>query len=349
MMALAALLLTNRAARANDLEGITAGTNSIALLFTALGRERLAMRYLSRSVQAAGRYGDPLMLAQVKMGGAVVALAQGGWDDVRAFAEPAMDLSAEVGDPRVWAASAAFLVTAAAHHGDLARARELAAEVERTGAESGNLQIHGWGLQFLSLVHHLEGDAEEAVRLAEASAAELLRVPDHLSAVIGLGALARAQLRAGQLDAAASTIADVSAEVDKRGFRGVYIAYQVEAAAEYALLGLATARSAATRKAARRAVRGSLRRKHLTRWHTVHAHMLDGGMRWVLGQEHRAERSFARAQTLAQQYQWHGTLADAARWVAYCCAAAGLDPPALPISAPPPADAARDLAPATEA
>jgi hypothetical protein len=47
----------------------------------------------------------------------------------------------------------------------------------------------------------------------------------------------------------------------------------------------------------------SLRRKHLTRWHTVHAHVLDGGMRWVLGQERRAERSFARAQTLAQQYQ----------------------------------------------
>ena len=55
MMALAALLLANRAARANDLEGITAGTNSTALLFTALGRERLAMRYLSRSVQAAAR------------------------------------------------------------------------------------------------------------------------------------------------------------------------------------------------------------------------------------------------------------------------------------------------------
>jgi hypothetical protein len=72
------------------------------------------MRYLSRSVQAAARYGDPLMLAQVKMGGSVVALAQGGWDDVRAFAEPAMDLSTEVGDPRVWAATAAFLVTAAA-------------------------------------------------------------------------------------------------------------------------------------------------------------------------------------------------------------------------------------------
>ena len=346
MMALAALLLANRAARANDLEGITAGTNSVALLFTALGRERLAMRYLSRSVQAAGRYGDPLMLAQVKQGGSVVTLAQGGWDDVRAFAEPAMDLSAEVGDPRVWAASAAFLVTAAAHHGDLARARELAAEVERTGAESGNLQIHGWGLGFLSLVNHLEGEPEEAVRLAEASVAELLRVPDHLVAVLGLGALARAQLRAGHVDAAASTIAHVSAEADKRGFRGVYIAYQLEAAAEYALLGLATGNSAATRKAAGRAIRGSLRRKHLTRWHTVHAHVLYGGMRWILGQERRAERSFARAQTLAQQYQWHGTLADAARWVTYCCAAAGLDPPAY---ASPPAGTARDLAPATEA
>lgn len=211
-----------------------------------------------------------------------------------------MDLSAELGDPRgCWAASAAFLVTAAAHHGDLARTRDLAAEVERVGTESGNLQIHGWGLGFLSLAHHLEGDAEEAVRLAEASVAELLRVPDHLAAVLGLGALARAQLRAGHLDAAASAIAHVSAEADKRGFRGVYIAYQAEAAAEYALLGLATGNSAATRKAARRAIRGSLRRTHLTRWHTVHAHVLDAGMRWVLGQERRAERSFARAHTPA--------------------------------------------------
>jgi hypothetical protein len=171
-------------------------------------------------------------------------------------------------------------------------------------------------------------------------------VPDHLVAVLGLGALARAQLRAGHVDAAASTIAHVSAEADKRGFRGVYIAYQVEAAAEYALLGVATGNSAARRKAAGGAIRGSLRRKHLTRWHTVHAHVLDGGMRWVLGQEHRAERSFARAQTLAQQYQWHETLADAARWVAYCCAAAGLD---LPAYAPPLAGTARDLSPATEA
>ena len=81
----------------------------------------------------------------------------------------------------------------------------------------------------------------------------------------------------------------------------------------------------------------------------MHAHVLDGAMRWVLGQERRAERSFARAQMLAQQYQWHGTLADAARWVAYCCAATGLDPPTLPTYALPPAGPARDLASATEA
>ncbi|HME65394.1 MAG TPA: hypothetical protein VKG61_10925, partial [Streptosporangiaceae bacterium] len=145
-------------------------------------------------------------------------------------------------DLRVWAASAAFLVTAAAHHGDLARARELAAEVERTGAESGNLQIHGWGLGFLSLVNHQQGDAEEAVRLAEASVAELLRVPDHLVAVLGLGALARAQLRAGHVDAAASTIAHASAEVDKRGFRGVYIAY-LPAGAAYPPVASASTRA----------------------------------------------------------------------------------------------------------
>jgi 2-polyprenyl-6-methoxyphenol hydroxylase-like FAD-dependent oxidoreductase len=212
------------------------------------------------------------------------------------------DISAEIGAHHVWAASAAALVTAAAHHGDLARARKLAAEAGRVGAESGNHQIHGWGLGLLGLVTHLERDAEEAVRLAEAAVAELLRVPDHIGAVTGLGVLARAQLRAGHLNAAASTIAHVSTEVDKRGFRGTQIIYQVEAAAEYALLGLATDNNAATRKVARRAIRGSLRQKHLARLHAVHAHVLAGGMRWILGQERRAERSFARAQSLAQHY-----------------------------------------------
>jgi class 3 adenylate cyclase/tetratricopeptide (TPR) repeat protein len=349
MVALDALMLTQRAAHANDLEGIAVGSLSVALLFTALGREQSAMRYISRALQAAERHGDPLTLAQTRQAGAVVALAQGGWDDVRMLAEPAMNVSGDAGDLRVWAGSAAFLMTAAAHHGDLARARELAAEVERVGAESGNLQIRGWGLGFLGLVNHLEGDAEAAVRLDEASVAELLRVPDHLIATVGLGALARAQLRAGHPDAAASTIARASAEVEQRGFRGLYTAYQVEAAAEYALLSLATDNSAATRKASRRAIRGSLGRRHVARWHTVHAHVLDGGMQWVLGEERRAARSFARAQTLAQQYQWHGTLDDAANWVAHCCAAAGLDPPALPAYALPPAGAARDLASATEA
>jgi tetratricopeptide (TPR) repeat protein len=77
MYALAASLLANRAARANDLEGVTAGTNSVALLLPALGREQLATRYLSRSLQGADRYGDPLMLAQVKQGGAVVRVGSG--------------------------------------------------------------------------------------------------------------------------------------------------------------------------------------------------------------------------------------------------------------------------------
>ena len=80
----------------------------------------------------------------------------------------------------------------------------------RAGAEAGHLQIHGWGLRFLSPVNHLEGDAEAAVRLAEASVAELPRVPERLVAVTALGGLARAQLRAGGVDGAASTIAHVS-------------------------------------------------------------------------------------------------------------------------------------------
>jgi hypothetical protein len=164
-----------------------------------------------------------------------------------------------------------------------------------------------------------------------------------------LVALARAQPRAGHVDAAASTIARQRRSEQARLPRRLH-RLSARSGSQYALLGLATDKSAATRKAARRAIRRSLGRKHLTRWHTVHAHVLEGGMQWILGHERPAERSFARAKTLAHQYQyqWHGTLNDAARWVAYRCASAGLDPPVLPTYEPL-ADAARDLAPATEA
>jgi len=72
-------------------------------------------------------------------------------------------------------------------------------------------------------------------------------------------------------------------------------------------------------------------------------------MQWVLGEQRHAGRSFARAETLARQYGWHGTLNEAVNWVAHCCAAAGIDPPALPAYALPRETSARDLASATEA
>ena len=332
-VALVDLTLANRAARARDLEGLGVGTFRGALAFLALGRERLAWRYTTRALEAAERITDPVQVARIKQGLAVVPLALSGWEETRALAEPAMNLCAEAGDLRIWGASAAILLTAAGHHGDLARARELAVEVERAGAEGGNVQVHGWGLLFLSFVNMLEGDAEAAVRFGEASVEELLRVPDHLVAVTGLGCLARAQLRAGDAEAAAATIERARLEREARGFAAVFVAYEFEARAELALLRLARDRNRQTEAGSRRANRESLSRKHLARWHTLHAHVLDGGTFWLLGDRRRALRAFERARRLAAEYEWHGTLAEATRWVSHCCAEAGVEPPPLPVEA----------------
>jgi hypothetical protein len=81
----------------------------------------------------------------------------------------------------------------------------------------------------------------------------------------------------------------------------------------------------------------------------VHAYVLEGGMQCILGEEHRAEGTFARAEKLAHKYEWHGTLADASKWVVHCCVAAGIDPPAFRMFGLPSGSAASDVAAAVQA
>ena len=65
----------------------------------------------------------------------------------------------------------------------------------------------------------------------------------------------------------------------------------------------------------------------------VYAETTSGGCAWILGKKRRAERAFARAEALADRYDWPGALTDASLWVARCCEEAGVEtPPSLSLA-----------------
>jgi class 3 adenylate cyclase/tetratricopeptide (TPR) repeat protein len=329
-VALSDLTVANRAARARDLEGIGVGTFRGALVFSALGRRGLAWRYGRRALEAAERMTDPVQVARTKQGVAIVALHFDGWEQAIALLEPALEVCAEAGELRLWATSAALLAFAANEHGDSDRARALGRAIEKVGLESGNQQVHGWGLFTTAGASLGAGDVDRAAEAAADASDVLLGVPDHLIRVTALGVLARAQLRRGDVAGAGTAIEEGLEIVRDRAFRGIFVGPLVEARAEAALLGLARGPSRESEAAAREAIRASLRPRHIGRWHTVHARVLDCGQALLLRREQRAARSLARSERLAGELGWRGAFEGAWSWVVRCCAEAGIEPPSGP-------------------
>jgi tetratricopeptide (TPR) repeat protein len=327
-LALATFMLANRAARAGCLDGFAEGTCMSAAAFASLGKEKLARAYMRRAAEAVDRMTDEIEVARVTRSLSLIPTALGDFEEVRVWTERGTDLGAAAGDLRSRGAASALLGLALFMHGEFGRARALGDAIVRDATEGGERPIQAMGFAVTSLCHGLE--PEVAARAAEAAQAGIevaLTVPDHLLHTLCQGNLARAQLRLGDLDAASASIDAGLRERSKRGFRGPISFFPVLAEAELALLDLARGRTRATVAANRRAIRRSLRLAPYARWHAVYAETTSGGCAWILGKKRVAERAFARADALADRYDWPGALADASLWVVRCCEEAGMETP----------------------
>jgi class 3 adenylate cyclase len=324
--ALATLMLANRASRAGYLDGMAVGTFRSAVAFCSLGKEKLARAYMQRALEAADRMTDEIEIARLKQGLSIIPIGIGGWDEASHWAELGMNLGAAAGDLRSRGSGGALFSLVSAAHDDHARARALADDVVRAASEGGERSIQGFGHAAQTLVAAV--DPEAGAGSARAGIEVALQVPDYLMYTTCLGTLARAQMRLGDLQAAAASIHLAKKEAGERGFRGFMVVFPIQADAELSLLELARGRSRATVSGSKRAVRRSLRQAHVARWHAVHAHAIAGGQAWLLGKRRAAAASFARARAIADQHGWHGPLREASDWIVHCCAEAGIDPPA---------------------
>jgi class 3 adenylate cyclase/tetratricopeptide (TPR) repeat protein len=325
--ALAALLLTKRAARANDLIGIALGASACASIFPTIGRAKLARKYAARATEAAERIDDPIEAARVWQDIMLVPLAIGGWPEARDCGLRAIDVATSAGDLRSWGSSTCSFVVGAVSHGDIALTRSLSAELIARAAASGDHQIAGFGHTMLAIGELTAGDLDAASAHADEGIAMTLRVPDFLAHVAIVATLARIRLRQGDREGALASITESRATAEARGFRGYATSPLLEAEAELALLDLAQNRNRTTIRTSRRQARASLREARAARWHAVHAHILSGGHAWVVGDKRAAARAFHKGAALAQTDDWQGSLALATAWIEQCCRLAEIEPP----------------------
>ena len=326
--ALATMLLTNRAARAGLLNGTAVGTWRCAVAFCAVGRAKLAYRYMERALEAADLMSDEVEIARLQQGLALIPFAFGSCEEVQAQARIGTDLGGAVGDLRSWGTGTGVFAWAALLHGDVDSGRTLAEELARAGAEGGERQIEGFGLALIGLADLYRGSAETAIPRLRTAIETQLQVPDYITAVAASGILAMALLRADDTAAASDVITWAREQASARGFRGFMLSQLVEAETELAMLELATARGRRAAVASARAVRTSNRQGKFCRWHLVHAHVMDGCRSWLLGRQERARRTWAHGEVLAETLGYQGIAASAHGWVPRCCEAAGIAPPA---------------------
>jgi class 3 adenylate cyclase len=326
--ALVTMMLTNRAARAGLLEGVGVGAWRCAIAFGALGRRKLAYRYMQTALEAADLMSDAIEVARLKQGLAIVSFGFGTWDEARAQAQLGMDLGGAVGDLRSWGTGCGVLTWAAINHGDSESARSRAQELAHAGADGGDQQIHGFGLATVGMADLYRGVPESAITSLRKAIDVQLQVPDYISAVATNGFLAMAFLRTGDVAGARDAIAWGRREASVRGFRGFMLSSLFEAESELSMHDLAVARNRRTAAASARAVRRSRRHGKVCRWHLVHAHVMDGCRSWLLGRHGGALRAWARGSDLANRLDYPGVAATGHDWVVRCCTTAGIEPPA---------------------
>jgi class 3 adenylate cyclase/tetratricopeptide (TPR) repeat protein len=334
--ALSTLMLTSRAMRARDLEGVGIGTARCALVFNALGRIKLADRYVNRTLEAAGRMDDPVGIARLHQHVGVMAFVTRGSVEAGVALRRAIDAADLAGDLRAWGATTMCLGWTEMNRGRLDEARALANKVSEAGAEAGERQVEGWGIALAGYVALHAGEIGEALRLSIEGREMLRSVPDLLASITATGGIARDHLRLGDVGAAKAEIRAGREQAAPTGIRGFAVVSLDEAEAELAMLTLASKRTRENEKVAASVMRRSHRQDSVCRWHSVNAEAMDGCRSWIIGRNDRAGRAFARFEALVDELECHGIGNEARRWILRCCEVAEVEPPYPTVIARPP-------------
>lgn len=289
---------------------------SMAVTGGLVGLHRLARTYERQAQAVAGAVDELASTAWTQMASSLYRIGIGDWACAQRAADAAIDLYARLGHQRYWEASAYLKLMILAHHeGRAEDCARLAADIEASGARSGNVQAESWGLL---------GQAESALRQHRADAAHdwLTRAERLLPRGIGraeeirvYALLAATHLERGAADQAAHCL---GAALDGIRAAAATTYYSLEAYATAALAALALERqrhpaSTALANDACAALRTFARTFPIAR---PRALLIDGARHWRHASTRASglwQRALAEAETLRMPYETaliHATLGE---------------------------------------
>jgi tetratricopeptide (TPR) repeat protein len=168
---------------------------------------------------------------------AIVSMLTGDLGQALALADKAHQIATRIRSPDMQALSHAFVGLMHAEHGDYGRAITLAEAAVEHGTDSGNVTVMTGSRAELGLAYAELGDLQRGLALARAAHAF---AQTHIRLLNGWsgGVLARLQVLAGDLPAAAATLAElqpVQAYLRQAGFMAMIWVQRALAEAELAL------------------------------------------------------------------------------------------------------------------
>jgi class 3 adenylate cyclase/tetratricopeptide (TPR) repeat protein len=308
---LESLLVLNLAERHGFLTWQAVGSYGLGLIASLLNLPRLARFYLLRGEVMLGHFRHPLVHGGVYLGLGFYELHLGGrWQ----MALNNFDRSAiwfrEGGELRRWGASATMAAWTHRLMGQYTESLDQSQELVRVGVDTGDPEVHGWGLAQLGATHWQLGHLEQGASYLR-QAVELFRaVGDDLWIYIASCDLARLSLLLGRFDEGVALADEGAALASQRGYLGFDRSFSQMAQMETMLALAERAEPTVQREAFRNADYAcalALRQSKVD--HTVKpgAYRLCGTLQWLRGRRALAQRwwqkSLASAEALGAPYE----------------------------------------------
>lgn len=303
-MALAMLRFGSYAEDSRDPELIAIATVYAGLLFSFLGMHRAAEHYYRRALPIAENCGSPLALGHACFASGQGAYYAGRWEQALASHQRGANAFRGIGHFHWWGAPAFWKVLLLLAKGDV-RATIVSHEIVELGVETGDPQLHGWGLMGLGMSLRQSGEYDSAIQAFEAAVSIFESIHDQLDLTVVLAETALCLASQGSVERALQIGDRVMLRLRESEPKGFWKVHAQGPAAEAYLLASEKmqpndARRGKSLAKALSLVRASVRdsKTILSSWAPDSLRLM-GTYQWLVAEEAKAEGTWQRATELA--------------------------------------------------
>jgi class 3 adenylate cyclase/tetratricopeptide (TPR) repeat protein len=298
------LRLLNDSERSELPAGVAFGSGAVGYALAISGLPRLARRYILRAVDLAEQAEDPVAIGYAHLALGIHGFLRADLDATIVECSRAAAVYKEAGHLRGWGAATVVMSAAIRFKGSFSDSLTTTEEILRVGADSGDVELRGWGHMQKGRVLRLMGDIEQGLSLSEESLRLFDSIPDYADKAAALSDIGMCHLVQGDPERALEIIEEAQQLIAERRLRGLSIDQNPISLAECLLhiaeLEDASGRSRILTKAGK-ATRAALRHSKAARNYLPRASRVHGSYVWLKGDHAAARKWWERSLVAAEQ------------------------------------------------